>query len=721
MKALMLIIYFYLFSFLCVAQRAEIFRIDSFPEQGVLLNKNWKWIAGDNPDFAKRNFDDSVWESIDPTKEVVSLPEFSKEGQIYWIRLSLSVDKSIEQPLMMSVSQIGASEIYLNGKLIHTFGIIQNDPQQVKAFDPHDRPLSFPVSQDSIQLLAIRYSLQPNVTYATHFGRSTSALSITLNTTQQAVSNYTTLLMVDFTGSYFKGGVHGILFILFLSLYIFFPSLKANLYFAIFNFLLAISWTIILPIERGPIWVEDIFWVLNSVLVIQTIGYSFKLTSVYSILEQKRSWVFYGIVTLGIVSMMTGTFVYGWGWHLYGFVLSNILYLDVIRVSFIAIRNQKKGAWIIIAGGLIYLISWSLFCLQFYFNATFEFLGFIQVYLFDIALLSIPVAFAIFLGYNFGVTSSVLQQKLVENVALAEEKQNILASQNITLETQVRERTLELQHSLDNLKSTQSQLIQSEKMASLGELTAGIAHEIQNPLNFVNNFSEVSNELIKEIQDIRHKTQDQSIKTEEDEILNDIASNLEKINHHGKRAADIVKGMLQHSRSSGGVKEPTDINALADEYLRLAYHGLRAKDKSFNATMKTDFDESIGNINIIPQDIGRVILNLITNAFYAVNERQKLLATSHELLAKYEPTVSVRTRKEGNKVLISVKDNGNGIPDSIKEKIFQPFFTTKPTGQGTGLGLSLSYDIVKAHGGNILVSTQAGVGTEFVVDLPVQL
>ncbi len=269
-----------------------------------------------------------------------------------------------------------------------------------------------------------------------------------------------------------------------------------------------------------------------------------------------------------------------------------------------------------------------------------------------------------------------------------------------------------LEKTLADLKSTQSQLIQSEKMASLGELTAGIAHEIQNPLNFVNNFSEVNTELIKEIQDERRKTQDQRDEKLENEILQDIVLNQQKINHHGKRAADIVKGMLQHSRSSSGVKEPTDINALADEYLRLAYHGLRAKDKSFNATMKTDFDETIGNINIIPQDIGRVILNLITNAFYVVNEK------AHQNMAGYEPTVSVSTKKDGNKVLISVKDNGNGIPQKILDKIFQPFFTTKPTGQGTGLGLSLSYDIVKAHGGELRVETEEGEGSEFVIQLP---
>ena len=266
-----------------------------------------------------------------------------------------------------------------------------------------------------------------------------------------------------------------------------------------------------------------------------------------------------------------------------------------------------------------------------------------------------------------------------------------------------------LETTLTNLKSTQSQLIQSEKMASLGELTAGIAHEIQNPLNFVNNFSEVNSELIAEMKQEIDKGNLQEVKS----IADSIDENEQKIISHGKRADAIVKGMLQHSRSSSGVKEPTDINALCDEYLRLAYHGLRAKDKSFNATMKTNFDASIGNINVIPQDIGRVILNLITNAFYAVTEKKKRVTDN------YGPTVSVSTKKISGKVEIKVADNGNGIPQKVLDKIFQPFFTTKPTGQGTGLGLSLSYDIVKAHGGEIRVETKEGEGSEFIIQLPV--
>jgi signal transduction histidine kinase len=268
---------------------------------------------------------------------------------------------------------------------------------------------------------------------------------------------------------------------------------------------------------------------------------------------------------------------------------------------------------------------------------------------------------------------------------------------------------LEITH--ETLKATQSQLIQSEKMASLGELTAGIAHEIQNPLNFVNNFSEVNKELLIDMNEEIEKGNYNEVKS----IAKNVTDNEDKIIHHGKRADVIVKGMLQLSRSSRAVKELTDINALADEYLRLSYHGLRAKDKEFNATMNTDFDTNFGKINIIPQDIGRVLLNLYNNAFYAVSEKKKQQPNG------YEPTISVTTKKNHDKVELTVKDNGNGISQKVVDKIFQPFFTTKPTGEGTGLGLSLSYDIIKAHGGEIKVNTIEGEFTEFVIQLPISV
>ena len=241
----------------------------------------------------------------------------------------------------------------------------------------------------------------------------------------------------------------------------------------------------------------------------------------------------------------------------------------------------------------------------------------------------------------------------------------------------------------------------------MGELTTGIAHEIQNPLNFVNNFSEVNNELVDELKSELAAGNLLSAT----EIADSIKENEQKINHHGKRADGIVKAMLQHSRTSTGDKEPTDINALCDEYLRLAYHGLRAKDKSFNIEIKTAFDPSIGKINVVPQDIGRVILNLINNAFYAVSKKRK------QEVEGYEPTITITTARENGKIEVKVKDNGNGIPKNIVDKIFQPFFTTKPTGQGTGLGLSLAYDIVKAHGGEISLENQEGEGCAFIIHL----
>ena len=298
-----------------------------------------------------------------------------------------------------------------------------------------------------------------------------------------------------------------------------------------------------------------------------------------------------------------------------------------------------------------------------------------------------------------------------------EEQLKVSIERRAELEVLVKERTVELQkqkaeleETLKELKTTQSQLIQSEKMASLGELTAGIAHEIQNPLNFVNNFSDVSAELIDEMEEELNKGDT----AEALAIAADIKQNLEKIRHHGQRADGIVKGMLQHSRASSNVKEPTDINKLADEYLRLAYHGLRAKDKSFNADLQTNFAEGLPMVEMVPQDIGRVMLNLFNNAFYAIQKKQLTAGTA------YKPSVAISTSKKGNTIEILVKDNGLGIPENIKDKILQPFFTTKPTGEGTGLGLSLSYDIVvKSHNGKIDVNSIEGEYTEFKITLPV--
>ena len=298
-------------------------------------------------------------------------------------------------------------------------------------------------------------------------------------------------------------------------------------------------------------------------------------------------------------------------------------------------------------------------------------------------------------GYFFERTNRKI---FVQNTLINQQREELLHEKN------------KLNQSIDDLKATQAQLIQSEKMASLGQLTAGIAHEIQNPLNFVNNFSEVNTELIEEMQKEIERNNLPEVKS----LANDLKENEAKIIHHGKRADSIVKNMLQHARRSKGVKEPTDINKLADEYVRLAYHGKRAKDKSFHTTINTDFDPSVGDISVMPQEIGRVILNLVNNAFDAVDEKRKREANG------YEPRVEISTKRQADKISIRVQDNGTGIPEHLADKIFQPFFTTKPTGQGTGLGLSLSYDIVKVHGGELKVDSNGDSGATFIVQLPIQ-
>jgi signal transduction histidine kinase len=404
-------------------------------------------------------------------------------------------------------------------------------------------------------------------------------------------------------------------------------------------------------------------------------------------------------------------------------ILHSFFTLICLFLAITGLKNKKPADWLI---GLIALAA-------FFINLSSLLLFFANVQLGSGAIAGISpfiitISAVIYLALRYGRVNTSLEQQLKQvqilselNLKTEKEKQEILASQNETLEQQVTQRTAELKTSLSELKSTQSQLIQSEKMASLGELTAGIAHEIQNPLNFINNFSEVNKELIEELEQEAIKGNILEVKA----LASDLRNNEQKINHHGKRADAIVKGMLQHSRTNTGQKEPTDINALADEYLRLSYHGCRARDKFFNTSFETHFDDTLEKIAVVPQEIGRVFLNIFNNAFYACTERSRSEADEKQKqnIQGYEPTVTLKTSRNppsggrGAGVIITISDNGTGIPQKALDKIFQPFFTTKPTGQGTGLGLSLSYDIIKAHGGELKVETNEGEGTQFTIIL----
>jgi len=693
---------------------AKLWQITTITDSTVVdkwsgLYHYWRYQKGDNTAWANPEFDDSSWSQF--SRANLNMPDgdqaIANRGDIVWFRKRIKADSSLSKTIVLNIFQYGASEIYLDGKLIHQLGKVSSDLDEVIYHNPSRQVLQLPLIKGKAQVLAVRYI------NAQHqfplFADTNGYIRITVSSLSNANSrdvekNYRIAANIQQENNfYITLGIAILMFIIFTSFYLFFPKEKINGYFA-----LSILFLIFFII--GVIWELDNtgadFWISFSYDANILISSIVLLYCSYRIMPQPIDSVyktvsFLGLIAIGCLFLDKNAAI---TWAL-------LLYVAIIRLTVKSWNNNRAASILFMSSSFIGLLYWAIILLRR--------IGLSQLYLEEympFTFMIIPLTLAIYLGYAFGRRSQELRLNLERVQKLSLEKESILSSQNETLEKQVNERTSELNQSLENLKSTQSQLIQSEKMASLGELTAGIAHEIQNPLNFVNNFSEVSAELVEEMNEELEEGNLEDVK----EISADLKQNLEKINHHGNRAGDIVKGMLQHSRSSSGAKEPTDINALADEYLRLAYHGLRAKDKSFNATMLTEFDESIEKVNIIPQDIGRVILNLITNAFYTVSS-----AASAKVGSDYTPTVSVSTKKEDDKILLSVKDNGNGIPEKVLDKIFQPFFTTKPTGQGTGLGLSLSYDIVKAHGGDIKIETvnnegldSAEAGSEFIISLP---
>jgi signal transduction histidine kinase len=711
MKTLTLTLFFALIFSFGFAQKQEAFkqvpfRIDSLPKQGILLDKGWKWHAGDNPDFAKADFDDSKWESIDPTKDLSDLSQI-RQKPIGWFRIRILIDSIwLNKPLTFQVNQAIASEIFLNGKLLKKYGIVSSKKDEIRGFLPQNFPIGTIFTQRE-QVIAVRFSVQPNLPYF-NYVYPYLVFQLRLNSTEGAAH-----IQVDsFRHSHFRGfntGMFLLLGLVHIIFYLNFRRQRAYLFFAIALLSIGIGYMLTpFLLTENSIKVRAYVAVISYPLLFSFYGF-FLYLAVWEMFFRRKNIIFWFLLSSTIIGPFVNVFFYKSG---YLFLTSTMLLcsLETARIAYITYKTNGKVA-VILFGQIIYFISFTLFLLMLLNiipNPTLTSYWIvpnswtIQDLTRWFSLVTIPFTLSWYFSKEFAFVSKDLEKKLEEVLQLSSEKQQILANQNLTLEKQVKERTAEL-------IASQNQLIQSEKLASLGELTAGIAHEIQNPLNFVNNFSEVSSELVTEM----NLELDKGDITEAKAISDDLKQNLEKITLHGKRASSIVKGMLEHSRTSTGEKELTDINALSDEYLRLAYHGLRAKDSCFNADFKTDFDENLPKIEVIPQDIGRVLLNLINNAFYACAERSRSTVKSED-----KPLVVVSTKKVDNQVIISVKDNGTGMTDDVKAKIFQPFFTTKPTGQGTGLGLSLAYDIItKGHRGTIEVETNEGKGTEFIITL----
>ena len=678
----------------------------------MILGMDWRFQKGDNILWANPEIDDSTWNefSSNNLNLIDGKNVIADRGEIVWFRKRIMADQSLNDALVLNIFQEGASEIYLDGKLIHQLGSVSSNKDEVIYHNPFSQVLHLPLEIGKEQILAVRFvNAQYKYPIYYHNGLIRIYISSLRNANStDVIKNKRVAFFQQFVNSYYISlGLAILMFIIFLSFFIFFPKEKINGYFAA-SLLFLILFTLgVLSFYHNT---GTYFWLTFYYDTCILISSLILLFCFYKILAQPIDLVFKAI---SFLCFLTIGCYFLYDPEQLGPIWSIFLYAGIIRLSLKSWNKNKVASFLFLSSSCINLAFWILMICWYMGLVDQRIDKFIPF-----SFMLVPVVLAIYLGYAFGKRSQDLRLNLNRVQELSKEKESILSQQKNTLEQQVKERTAALNQSLEELKTTQSQLIQSEKMASLGELTAGIAHEIQNPLNFVNNFSEVSNELVDEMNEELDKGDLEEVKA----ISLDIKQNLEKINHHGKRADNIVKGMLQHSRSSSGTKEPTDINALADEYLRLAYHGLRAKDKSFNAELITNFDKNMGKVNIVPQDMGRVILNLITNAFYAVNEK------ANSDIEGYKPTVKIISKRTpllggvgggSQSVQISISDNGNGIPKEIVEKIFQPFFTTKPTGQGTGLGLSMSYDIVtKGHNGELKVETTKNKGTTFIIELP---
>jgi signal transduction histidine kinase len=702
---LLLFLYSHLYS---QDQVPGVFHLREIPVGGLILDSGWVYKAGDEADRSQPNYNDNDWVMMNPVNELHHLPEVRKAG-IGWFRLKLRVDSSLfNKTFAFVLSGLGASEVYMNGGLLFKFGKVSSNFREEQTRFYTNQLLNITFSNQPVQVLAIRHSFhQKNLYLKFIFERPVA--KVNLKRIDQAFADHVRDDNFDATLRSIQVSFYLPLGFLLIFLFISFRLQKEYLFCGVFCFCMFAAILLHIFALSEPTTVTRSNTFLYTTQVLYVLGALSLLNGTYIIYKQKRSWFFYIIMLFGAWCLAFYFISYDWS-GLCNACFFPLINLEFLRINWLALRRKRKGAGILFITGLLLNLSLVLYIV---FTVTQQLQA--GAYLQSISFIIPGIGFSLFFAGEFARNASSLRQRAIEVEDLSRkmlakeiEKQQLLESQNETLEKQVTERTAALSRSLNDLKETQNQLIQREKMASLGELTAGIAHEIQNPLNFVNNFSEVNKELIAEL-----KAELLAGKTEEAKtIAENIEKNEEKIVFHGKRADAIVKSMLQHSRSSSGKKELTDLNVLVNEYLQLAYHGLRAKDKSLNAKFETDLDLSIEKVNAVPQELGRVILNLVNNAVYAVNEKKR------QSNGAYEPTVTVTTRKNHNKVEIKIRDNGNGIPPKVLDKIFHPFYTTKPTGQGTGLGLSLSYDIIKAHGGELNVVTKEGEGSEFIIQLP---
>ncbi len=696
----------------------------SIKENLFLGNRNiWLYKSGNDNSWKNNGINTTDWQQIKPSE--IDLSFANEDGTIEgWFRTTIKIDSNfLSKTLQLKISAWAAIDLYLDGNLIRSFGNTGDNGQPFRENNRiHDTSQEIDVSGGKEYLFALHF-----VDKLSSIPKREFKGNIIVHIfSKEEFSKYENHLIQEPIFTIIKLSISTLLALLFWLLYFVLPDERHLKLIAAVSTLLLIS-QISNWIFHSHIASYDVVAV-NEYFTFLFYPFS-NIISIYLIVKifNRKITKLLKFFLLMVVAIAIVAFL-GFFPNFLGPANFIFCFLILFYYTMTSLKYLKGAQWAVVIGILIMgtLVLVGLIQSIFFENqASYIIVSIIETS----SALAFPLSLIVYVAWRFKEIIKEVKVNAQQVVVLSAKQQEQAIMQQKVLEEQVKERTFELSQSLDQLKSTQSQLIHSEKMASLGELTAGIAHEIQNPLNFVNNFSEINVELIEELTDEITKGNYDEVSA----IVQNIKENEQKINHHGKRADSIVKGMLQHSRSSNGIKEPTDINKLVDEYLRLSYHGLRAKDKSFNAKIRTEYDEKLGKINVIPQDFGRVILNLFTNAFYAVKEKQEQWRSLHPTnISEYEPMVSVLTKQLDNKVEIRISDNGAGIPKTALDKIFHPFFTTKPTGQGTGLGLSMSYDIVKAHDGLIYVETKTEedlqstklenselleTGTSFIIEL----
>ncbi len=690
---------------------------DMFSNNGELhldQQEGWLFKLGNNPDWANVELDTRDWEKLTPKELSVDLAD--EDGRLEgWFRIQIKINPELSNTeLYFYQRSHEATDIYLNGTLLKSFGKIGPDIQSYEAYiDNKKLPIPISFVADSVYTLAFHvldYSDLYPIQLRGSFGQSTFFALGNSNYFNERASYWENDPL--FKSIWITTGI--LLAFLFWFLWFLNKSEKTLQLIAITSTLSLLCPIAMILFDKENISFEGLLFGTRLFLLAISTYLIFMPLVVSQIFKGTiSSWLKYLVAALMTMTILNTIFLF----NVTPLVIIALLTTSLNIYFIVSYWRRLKGAqWAILGGIVSTALLFIILLMIVYLVQIGKFTFTVQTlnWVTTGAFLAFPLSMLIYVAIRFQEIIQDIRLKANELVKISEEKQELLTGQNQVLEEQVEIRTRELvqakvevEKSLENLKSTQAQLIQSEKMASLGELTAGIAHEIQNPLNFVNNFSEINRELVGEALEELDKGDIEETKS----ILNDLGENSEKITLHGKRADTIVKGMLEHSRTNKGEKALTDLNALAEEFLKLSYHGFRAKDKSFSADFKLDLDPDLPKVNVVASDIGRVILNLVNNAFYAVNEEAKSSPKD------FKPEVLISSKQTEKGIEISVKDNGDGIPEHIKEKIFQPFFTTKPTGSGTGLGLSLSYDIVKAHGGELRVESKEGKGAIFTISI----